>query len=737
MRRHQWIKMKDAKWITHPEASASDNKTYFFKKSFSLDAIVPCFVEVSAQARYRLYINGALACVGPCKGSREATYFDTVEVSDLLRVGENEIFAEVLQLVSTDMEGKMSPIEGVLRVGAMLFALELTVGNVTVKTDESWLCCKADGIEHINARSCYSAATREKHDSVAVKQGKFVPAKVQTGISNGEADHYWWGSTNKCFLFERPIPMLDFKDKTSIISFDGEYFEAPYLTFGFPRFKVTGKGTLDLVYFECFDSDKGKTNGDRTDRTKGICREMIDTVTVDGEYTFSPFWFRCFRFIKVETTGDVSVKLEKFTEVNYPMTPRTDYDFGRGDDNALWEISVRTLQRCMHETYEDCPFYEQLQYAMDTSLQMVYNYQLTDDDALARKAMNDFAHAQHADGLMPSRTPSVGEQHIPTFQFYFIFMVYAHYIRFGDKALVRSHLRAMDGVIEWFRRHMTEQGLVGQSKYWNFVDWATPWGYVEGKNDGGVPVNIDGGEIGIYNPMMAYFLRCASKLNAVCGRVDVAKEYTALADMICENTNKYFWNEEKGLYADDLTHSRYSQHMQTWCVLSGTAKRQRARQIMERSLDLDAKATYAFAYFYFRALEAVGMYDKTEEMMDSYRGLLKFNCTTIPETPTSSRSDCHAWGALAIYEFSATVLGVRTYDVSEKSVSIKPYIKNRDSARGTVSSIGGDIFVSWKKQGDTFSILVKSKPETRKVIYLPNGEIYETTKPDISLSCEI
>jgi hypothetical protein len=237
--------------------------------------------------------------------------------------------------------------------------------------------------------------------------------------------------------------------------------------------------------------------------------------------------------------------------------------------------------------------------------------------------------------------------------------------------------------------------------------------------------------------MMAYFLQCGAKLNAVLGRGDVAKEYLDLADSIIENTNKYFWDEEKGLYADDLVHSRYSQHMQTWCVLCGACDRKRARAIMENSLDLDAKATYAFAYFYFRALESVGMYDKTEEMMNSYRGLLKLNCTTIPETPTESRSDCHAWGALAIYEFSATVLGVRTYDVFKKSVAIKPYINDRSYARGTVSSIAGNITVEWKKTGDVFEISVLSENENEKVLTLPNGETVKFTDKQKTATCRI
>ena len=726
--------MKDARWITKKGSGASDNATYFFKKSFDLEVVKEAKVEISAQARYKLYINDSFVCCGPCKGTREKTYFDTVDVTSYLRVGKNDIFVEVLQLVSTDMEGKMSPIEGVIRVGAMLLALELNCGDVCIKTDESWMVAKAE-IEHISARSCYSATTRELVDST--KSVEYEGAAIQCGISNGEADHYWWGSTNKCFLFERPIPMLDFKDKTHIVKYDGEFFEADYLTFGFPKFKISGKGTIRLYYFECFTEIQGKTNNDRTDRSLDFTKEMYDEVTVDGEFMYEPFWFRCFRFIKPEITGDVSVKLEKMVEVNYPMDVRTDYDFGRDDDNKLWEISVRTLQRCMHETYEDCPFYEQLQYCMDTSTQMLFNYQLTNDDLLARKAMDDFASAQLADGLMPSRTPSVGDQHIPTFQFYFIFMVYAHYIRFGDISLVRKHLRAIDGVIEWFSNHINEDGVVGQSKYWNFVDWAKPWGYVENENDGGVPVGISGGVIGLYNPMMAYFLQCGAKLNAICGRYDVANEYLEKSEILKANTEKYFYDSEKGLYADNMEHTLYSQHMQTWCVLSGVATGRRAKQIMKNSLSLEAKATYAFAYFYFRALEICGLYDYTEEMMNSYRNLLKLNCTTVPETPEYSRSDCHAWGALAIYEFSATVLGVRTDNVAEKSIAIKPYIKCRDKASGTVSTIGGDVYVSWKKTGKNFEITVKSDEGVKKTIYMPDGKILTTSVAGLTLDCII
>ena len=65
--------MKDCKWITSSVATGSDNQLYYFKKEFDLKAVREARVDISAQARYKLYINGECVGVGPCKGTREKT----------------------------------------------------------------------------------------------------------------------------------------------------------------------------------------------------------------------------------------------------------------------------------------------------------------------------------------------------------------------------------------------------------------------------------------------------------------------------------------------------------------------------------------------------------------------------------------------------------------------------------------------------------------------------------------
>ena len=63
-----------------------------------------------------------------------------------------------------------------------------------------------------------------------------------------------------------------------------------------------------------------------------------------------------------------------YQETGYPLEVSTSVKTSDESLSDIWEISEKTLRRCMHETYEDCPYYEQLQYVMDSRTQILYTY---------------------------------------------------------------------------------------------------------------------------------------------------------------------------------------------------------------------------------------------------------------------------------------------------------------------------------------------------------------------------
>ncbi|MGN1345628.1 MAG: alpha-L-rhamnosidase C-terminal domain-containing protein [Eubacteriales bacterium] len=708
-------------WITHPSATLSDNRMYLFRKTFFLtEKPAAATLNISAEARYKLFVNGQRAAFGPCRPSAEEKYYDTLDLADFLHEGENELYCEVLMLSDNSDMTHPQVLFGVRRTGNLLLALELLCGETEIRTDATWETAPSPYTEFTVRSPGLTAALLEENAHGG--EAEWTPARPVARVDAPREQPYDWGIVNPMFVRPRPIPMLYQKEVSFAEAGDG-YWIAKELTFGFPRLSFMGHGKAKVTYAEAFG--QGGEKGNRLDRTRSF-GGASDEILVDGALTFEPFWFRCARIVKIETEGDVRLVDFAFTEVGYPLTYPQTCDFGNETDNRLWKISVATLMRCMQESYEDCPYYEQLQYAMDTSLQMLFNYQLTDDDALARKAIHDFRLSQLGDGLLSSRYPTVQLQYIPSFSFYYIFMVAEHYRRFGDKTLVRENLRAIDGVLEWFDGCIDETGLLKRTMYWDFIDWSNPWMPTHGE-----PVVSDGCHMAPASAMYVYFLRAAAELADVCGRACVAAEYRNRADAVAAAIEKLCWNEEKGLYADDIAGVHFSQHMQVWCTLSGIADEKRAHRIMENALPLETSCTFAYAYFWFRALEQVGLYSETERMMNRLRGLLELDCTTIPETPDAPRSDCHAWGAIAIYEFAAVVLGVRTVSAAEKKIRIAPRIEGRSYAKGEVFTGGGKVWVDWMVTDGVFSLYVKSAEGTHKEIVLPNGAVYTSDDAEV------
>jgi alpha-L-rhamnosidase len=186
----------------------------------------------------------------------------------------------------------------------------------------------------------------------------------------------------------------------------------------------------------------------------------------------------------------------------------------------------------MHETYEDCPYYEQNQFAMDSRIQILFTYQISRDDRLARKCMHEFYASQREDGLLEAQFPSpVRSVNIPQFSLFWVLMVHDHMRYFGDRRLAKQYIGTIDGILDHFDARIDELGLVGKfdEESWPFVDWVKEWHGSTGLRSMGIPPAYWAGAATFNSLIYALTLYRAADLCTFISRHDTAKEYRARA----------------------------------------------------------------------------------------------------------------------------------------------------------------------------------------------------------------
>lgn len=723
--------------ITHPDAIFSDEKIYRFRKYVDLKNPAEFECDIFADARYKLYINGHIVAAGPCKGNCSDKYYDHIMVKEYFKNGVNIIEAVVLQLKNEfDGESVYKNLGSVQRTGALRFALKGAVKCqdrtvVQIETDETWKTAKCDYVSFVGDEN-FIVGLNE-----VVSKNTIFEDIWKDAACAGVCCEYDSTKTNivqmgRYTLKAAPIPMRAFN--LIPLSFDENgVCDAGVHTTAYLKFTFSGVGKVKLTYSECKTvlKDGKPYKADRADE-KGELFGYCDEVEVNGsQLEYEPFWLRTFRFIKAEVTGSVHIdKVEGF-ETGYPLFVKGSFECDDEIDEKLWEISLRTLKRCMQETYTDCPYYEQLQYLMDTRLQILYTYHVSGDDTMARRTLNDFASAQLPDGMLYSRTPDILPQIIPGFALYYIFILREHYGYFADIDVVKSYLPTACGVLRYFDEHLSQKGLVKRSGFWDFVDWSPVW-----KETAGVPLGDENEELCVYSLMYAAALKAIAFLYKALGSHDEAQCFIIKSENVIADVRLWCYDDKKGLFADGPSKKYFSAHTQIWVVLSGAVEKNEAFEIMKKANLLDAQPTFAYTYDYFRALEMSGMYHEREKMLKILRDLVKKNCTTIPETPTEPRSECHAWGSVVLYEFAAVDLGVKI-DEPTKTILIKPFLEERNWAKGTIPLKSGEVTIHWKKDNGRFSIEILSKKEYLKRVTMPDGKVYESAKDKIELFCDM
>ncbi len=346
---------------------------------------------------------------------------------------------------------------------------------------------------------------------------------------------------------------------------------------------------------------------------------------------------------------------------------------------------------------------------------MLYTYAVSGDDRLALKCMDDFAASLRPDGMVNCSAPNYETNVIPGFGIYFIGMVYDHMWWFGDTERTRRYWPVVERVLSFFECRLNERGLVSKigdvnrpGQFWSFIDWTAGWDSTDG-----VPPATKQGPITMESLLYILGLQYAAELADFLALPEQAQRYRTQAAHVQKAVNRWCV-DENGWYLDGPGVAQYSQHCQVFAVLTDTASPEQGRENLQRTLEHPEQfeqCSVAMCWYLFRALERCGLYRYTDRLWNIWREMPAQHLTTCPEDPLLSRSDCHGWGALALYELPAAVLGVRPGKPGFEEIVVAPQTENLDWAEGTVPTPKGDVSVSWHKDPQGKVTLCAKGPE--------------------------
>ncbi|MEM6561242.1 MAG: alpha-L-rhamnosidase [Planctomycetota bacterium] len=678
-----------AKWIASPGAGPDVVAEYRFDCDRHVDTL-----RVSADQRFVLFADDVEVARGPTRGTIDAWPFHTVDLGR--HVG-------VLHAVVWSLRDEVAPLAQISwRHGFVLQGGGCDTG------DAAWRVRELGGylFERMPPPyGCSYAGGPEMFDGGAADGPWQTPAVV------GDAGEPMsqWGERRGPTLVHNPLPPLHAArwPTRTVRHVDEEDADAPFgdsadrITWqplfdlgtpvtvpphhrvrllldlsdyvcGYDQTTITGPGATVRIGWQEALVDADGVKGQRDDIVGKQMRGRWQTVRVGTEpVDHRSLWWTAgrYRCVVIETAeAPANVSALDVIETRYPLELRSRQTVDPRID-ALVPMCFRTLQCCAHETYVDCPHYEQLQYVGDTRVQALVSYACCGDDRLARHALRSYARSVTPDGLVRARFPDRSEQVIPQFALQWVGMLHDFMMWRDDRALVRELMPTVRMVCECFLSRRQSDGLVAWPDGWNWVDWQPAW-------ERGTPPGHDAGlPSGINHWQLVWTLRQAAALERHVGDALLEQRLSTAADELADTIDAAFWDDQVGAWADTPKRDSFSQHAQVYAILAGTEHAERAAALLDGRLGV-TRGSYYFQHHVFEALHRLGRGGEVLDRLGAWDDMRALGLRTTAEHAEPTRSDCHAWSAHPLLHMHTTLAGIRPAAPGFTRVSVRPTVAN-------------------------------------------------------------
>ncbi|MBU0478658.1 glycoside hydrolase family 78 protein [bacterium] len=747
-------------WIWYRPTKNPNNFFLYLRKDFELkNSVEEAAFSVTANSLYMLYVNGTLLGRGPNPGAKNYWYYDTYNVKKYLRKGKN-VIAVLAYHYGKDMKNWLN-----VSIGDAGFLFH---GRIRFRKGKS-LNIVSDNTWKVKQAQSWEKNTQLISEHRGEYKEIFDANKEIMGWHNIDYDDKLWDSAvllDKCpiskstKLLKREIPLFKpvnvFPQNVFMLGYNMAYghldnrkweVENPY-NLAQDNDKNTTVRTYKKNQSPSIIIDFGRdvvghpvveiseSSGGIIDIAYGESLNMtyIDSLIMrKGYQKFSPFRRRACRYLMLtfrNYTRAVDIKRVYFDFIAYPAKEKGSFKCSDNRLNNIWKTAQYTLNLCMQDHYEDCPWREQALYGGDMRSQALFAQYAFGETKLTIKSIRQLARIQDKDGFIPSKGPTSISSGgvIPGYCTYWLVTLVDYYRYTRDIKIIKELYSNISRLMEWFKKQEKDDSIIPEltgRRIYIFIDNLTR--------------EIDKEGISTFLQVQYFWaLKEAAFLAKEIGENKQSLSWEIMADRLRLKINEKLWDKKKGAYADACHNGKLSSHISqqtnALAVVTGVAEKSKYnsihKAIFNRKLTEPCRAGY-FMFYLIEMLCMMGRRKKAMQRLRTYwgemirRGATTFWETHDPETPEGKLPDkkwslCHAYCAGPLFHLPAEILGIRTKDVGFKKIRISPMIELCEFAKGTVPTTRGNIDVFWERGEKGINVFnLKIPSQTCAKIKLP------------------
>ena len=736
-----------ASWIWLDQDERKPHQYACFRRSFDLaDAVAAAHVDISADSDFVLWINGIEVGRGQFSDYPQQKTFTRYAVESLLRKGTNTVavlayyrgedFSEhragepglILSLragetlIATDdrwraMEHPAFASGQMPRVtGQMGFTVEYDARReidwVEADLDDSaWplarsICVGTSGFwEDISPRPVAPLSIGEAQPVRVVVTGELVrPGEGKTFAETVSNDFLLARSSAAMLGGTAPIefdPPTEGRSGAFLIADVGKE-EVGLLTFSVEAPEGT---VLDIAHGEHLADGRVRAKlGGRNFADRYICKAGMNAFTL-------PFRRLGARYLEMHITSfSEPVKVHYLGLKPQWLEVERVGEFVSGDPMAdgMHRVGVRTLDLCMHEHYEDCPWREQSLYAYDSRLQVLYGFYAFGNYDFAATSFDLLGRGLRDDGLLEMCAPARIPITIPTFTHVWITCLAEQWLHSGSRWLFDKHERTIRAILDASLSRLDDATglyrLPAGKHVWNFYEWTDGLGGgLHGESEETV-------HHALYNLYLHEAVEAFAWMLRQSGNADDANHMAGAATALGKAIDAAFWDETHARYATWLTPEGLSgahDAVQVLAVDRGVAPADRMRAALDAVYAEELPPMTLSSIFYlFRALMDVDAQARSyvsHSLARFWEPMMLAGATSFWEAQGGEQefgfagSLCHAWSAAPVWFYQAEVLGIKPLAPGFERFRVRIYPDRLFEARGKVPTPSGPISVEWKR----------------------------------------